>query len=185
MIISSNADEIADILKKGGIIAYPTEAVWGLGCDPFNETAVHTLLALKKRPIEKGMILITGQAKHLKPWSDNLSSELAKKLTTFNETPTTWLVEDNKIAPHWVRGRFTSIAIRLSQHAGVQTLCNAFNGPIVSTSANPAEQEPALSLEQVKEYFSDELDAIYDSELGTAKQPSQIRHLVNEKIVRF
>lgn len=184
MIITKNPNDIADTLKQGGIIAYPTEAVWGIGCDPFNEKAVNKILKLKERAIEKGMILIVGDPDQLTPWSNNLSPALAKRLTTPCHSPTTWVVNDNSIAPTWIRGAFNSTAIRLSQHKGVQSLCAAFNGPIVSTSANPATKKPATSLVEVLTYFSDQLDAIYDQPLGQSTQPSQIKHLTDDRIVR-
>lgn len=184
MIITSDALTIAEIIKQGGIIAYPTEAVWGLGCDPFNKTAVKKLLALKSRPIEKGMILVAGEEQQLQPWCEQLPPHLAQKLITPCHTPTTWLVEDTNIAPDWIRGKFTSTAIRLSQHAGVQALCRAYGGVIVSTSANPAGQPPALSIEQVQDYFANEVEAIFLDKLGSATQPSQIKELTSEKTIR-
>ncbi len=108
MIITNKPDEIAHILKSGGIIAYPTEAVWGIGCDPFNEKAVRKILRLKSRPIEKGMILIAGHPEHLQPWCHTLSPILANKLISPCTSPTTWIVEDQSIAPLWIRGRFHS-----------------------------------------------------------------------------
>lgn len=184
MIISIDANEIANILKSGGVIAYPTEGVWGIGCDPSNETAVHKLLALKDRPVEKGMILVAGTADQLQPWAKTLPTNLFHKLTAIYDRPTTWLVEDTGIAPVWIRGKHQCTAIRFSQHEGVQALCKAFGGPIVSTSANPSSKAPAMSLEQVQSYFSTELDAIFDAPLGTATQPSQIKNLVTGETLR-
>ena len=184
MIITKNPKDIALILQKGGIIAYPTEAVWGVGCDPFNKGAVKKILKIKNRAIGKGMILVAGNANQLIPWCENLSPELAKKLITPCDEAITWIVEDTNVAPSWLRGSFNSTAIRLSKHEGVKALCAAFNGPIVSTSANPSQQEPALSLNDVINYFADELDAIFDVSLGGAKQPSKIKELANEMIIR-
>ncbi|TBR41553.1 tRNA threonylcarbamoyladenosine biosynthesis protein RimN [Marinomonas agarivorans] len=185
MIISQDPNAIADVLRNGGIIAYPTEAVWGLGCDPFNEEAVKKLLTLKSRPIEKGMILVAGTAQQLQPWCAELPDELAQKLLTPCQSPTTWLVEDEHIAPTWIRGKFTSTAIRLSQHEGVQALCQAFGGVIVSTSANPSEQEPARTLPEVQAYFSEQIDGIFLGELGAATQPSQIKNLRDDSLIRL
>ena len=184
MIITSDPLIIADLLKRGGIIAYPTEAVWGLGCDPQNQTAVIKLLEIKSRPMNKGMILAAGDKAHLSPWLEQLSPELGAKLTATYDSPTSWIVPDQGIAPAWVRGDHQSIALRLSTHAGVQAICHAFDACIVSTSANPAGLDPALSLEQVMTYFRDKIDAIFDVPLGQSKQPSQIKSLLNDQVIR-
>jgi L-threonylcarbamoyladenylate synthase len=184
MIITSDPFIITDILNKGGIIAYPTEAVWGLGCDPKNQTAVIKLLDIKSRPMCKGMILVAGDDTHLAPWLKHLAQPLQAKLLASYESPTSWIVVDQGISPNWVRGDHQSVALRLSQHAGVQTLCQAFKGCIVSTSANPAGLAPALSMDQVLAYFDDKIDAIFDSPLGQATQPSQIKNLIDDQLIR-
>ncbi|MFD1383333.1 L-threonylcarbamoyladenylate synthase [Rhodanobacter aciditrophus] len=178
MLISSNASEIADIIRQGGVVAYPTEAVWGLGCDPFNEQAVQQILTLKSRPMEKGLILITGHESQLTPWQYMLPAEQFARLIAKTERPTSWVVPDTQITPAWVRGQHPSVAIRLSQHEPVQALCHAYQGAIVSTSANPAGLEPAISKEKVIAYFSDKLDAIFDQPLGQASKPSQVLDLM-------
>lgn len=178
MLITSDAALIADILRDGGVVAYPTEAVWGLGCDPFNRQAVQRILTLKSRPVEKGLILIAGAAQHLAPWQDILEPSLFTRLIKVTDRPTSWVVPDIQITPDWVRGQHDGVAIRLSQHEPVQNLCSAYNGVIVSTSANPAGLNPARSKEEVRNYFGDTLDAIFDAPLGNAEQPSQVLDLI-------
>ncbi|WP_353667239.1 Sua5/YciO/YrdC/YwlC family protein [Marinomonas sp. THO17] len=180
----SSTNELAIILHNGGVIAYPTEAVWGLGCDPFNEMAVKRILTLKSRPEAKGLILITGQADHLQTWADTLPTEAAQRLLNKTKRPTSWVVPDTDITPSWVRGQHASVAIRLSQHPPVKALCQAFGDAIVSTSANPAGLDPALSAEQVINYFGDQLDAIYNAPLGEAAQPSQVKDILTGELFR-
>ena len=184
MIITSDPYIIADILNQGGIIAYPTEAVWGLGCDPHNEQAVNKLLAIKSRPMSKGMILVAGEKNQITPWLSQLSEPLQTKLLARYESPTSWIVPDQDISPSWVRGDHQSVALRLSQHQGVQAICHAFKACIVSTSANPAGEAPALSTGQVMNYFRDKIDAIFDAPLGQSKQPSQIKNLLDDQLIR-
>lgn len=184
MIITSDPLIITDILNKGGIIAYPTEAVWGLGCDPKNQAAVIKLLSIKSRPMNKGMILVAGDDTHLAPWLKHLSRPLQTKLLASYDSPTSWIVADKNISPNWIRGDHQSIALRLSQHTGVQALCQAFKGCIVSTSANPAGLAPALNIEQVLDYFNGQIDAIFDSHLGQSQQPSQIKNLLDDQLIR-
>lgn len=184
MLMTSDATQVAAILRDGGVVAYPTEAVWGLGCDPFNKNAVERILALKSRPVEKGLILIAGAAQQLEPWREILEYPIFSRLIEITDRPTSWVVPDTLITPDWVRGQHPGVAIRLSQHTPVQTLCGAYNGVLVSTSANPAGQEPARSKEHVMDYFGDQLDAIYDASLGQAEQPSQVLDLLTGKQFR-
>jgi L-threonylcarbamoyladenylate synthase len=184
MNLVTSVPELANILRQGGVIAYPTEAVWGLGCDPFNESAVRRILKLKSRPEFKGLILIAGTQEELTPWLNSLDNETAKRLTSLNKIPTSWVVPDTKIAPSWIRGEHKSVAIRLSQHEPVQKLCAAFNGVIVSTSANPSGQDSALNIEEVNTYFGDKIDAIFHASLGEASQASQVRDILTNTLFR-
>ena len=184
MRLITSETELADIIRKGGVIAYPTEAVWGLGCDPFNELAVRRILALKSRPESKGLILVAGSKEELTPWLTILDSDAIQRLVSLNETPTSWVVPDNQITPSWVRGEHTSVAIRLSQHSPVQRLCAAFKGVIVSTSANPAGLAPAMNADEVYAYFGDKIDAIFHAPLGEASQPSQVKDILTNKLFR-
>ena len=184
MNLVTSVSELAEIIQQGGVIAYPTEAVWGLGCDPFNEAAVRRILALKSRPESKGLILIAGDESTLAPWQKTLSKDVAERLISRNDTPTSWVVPDTQITPTWVRGEHQSVAIRLTQHQPVKALCKALNSVIVSTSANPAGQAPALSAKEVNAYFGDKIDAIYDAPLGEASQPSQVRDILTDQLFR-
>lgn len=178
MLITSNTSEIAQIIRNGGVVAYPTEAVWGLGCDPYNELAVQRILALKSRPVEKGLILVVGSADQLSPWQPTLTPEQFERLTSKTDHPTSWVVPDQTITPEWVRGAHQSVAIRLSLHHPVEALCQAYQGAIVSTSANPSGLEPAKSKDEVIAYFNEKIDAIYDESLGTQSKPSHVLDLI-------
>lgn len=184
MLITSDATQVAEILRNGGVVAYPTEAVWGLGCDPFNQQAVQRILTLKSRPVEKGLILIAGAAQHLDPWQEILEHAMFTRLIEVTDRPISWVVPDTLITPDWVRGQHPGVAIRLSQHEPVQNLCSAYQGVLVSTSANPAGLDPARSKEEVMNYFGDTLDAIFDAPLGNAAQPSQVLDLITGKQFR-
>jgi L-threonylcarbamoyladenylate synthase len=184
MRLITSETELANIIREGGVIAYPTEAVWGLGCDPFNESAVRRILSLKSRPESKGLILVAGAQAELLPWCNVLDNDSAQRLISQNQIPTSWVVPDTTITPTWIRGDHQSVAIRLSQHTPVQRLCAAFQGVIVSTSANPAGLPPAMSVEEVCAYFGDKVDAIFNASLGEAAQPSQVRDILTETLFR-
>lgn len=167
------------ILQQGGVIAYPTEAVWGLGCDPWNQSAVERILVLKKRPIEKGMILVASSIQQVRFLLDLLPDNLQREAESHWPGPVTCLLPDiNQQIPEWVRGDHSTIAVRVSDHPVVRALCTAAGTPLVSTSCNPAGQEPARNATQVHHYFDDQLDWIVPGELGGNSKPSRIIDIV-------
>lgn len=176
--------QLAQRLREGGVIAYPTEAVWGLGCDPANRRAVERLLALKARPMAKGLILVSGRPEDFRPWLDALPEEARQRVEASWPGPHTWLLPDPQALPVWVKGEHDKVALRLSAHPVVQALCRHFGGPIISTSANPAAQPPARSREAVLSYFGDALDGIAPGELGGLAQPTPIRDALTGEIIR-
>jgi L-threonylcarbamoyladenylate synthase len=175
----------AHYLQQGGIVAYPTEGVWGLGCDPFNEEAVHKLLAIKKRPVEKGLILVAGSAKQITPLLKPLNSTQMKLLDESWPGPVTWLLPDaEQLIPSWIKGKFASVAVRVSAHPPVVQLCSAFGGLLVSTSANPAAFPPARTRLRVATWFDGRIDYILPGKLGGQSGPSSIRDLATASVIR-
>lgn len=174
----------AAVMKSGGVIAYPTEAVWGLGCDPQNEQAVADIMTLKVRPEAKGMILIAAAATQLQSYLGHISAEDFARLNTPTVIPTTWIVPAGRLAPQWITGGRTTLAVRVTQHPLAAALCTAFGGPIVSTSANPSGLPPARSDLKVRCYFRGVDLHIVPGPLGGASKPSEIRDLLTGKILR-
>ncbi|WP_192036137.1 Sua5/YciO/YrdC/YwlC family protein [Halomonas sp. YLGW01] len=173
-----------DALHAGGVIAYPTEAVWGLGCDPDNEQALTALLRLKERDPAKGLILIAGHIGQLAPWLEGLPADLHAPLVASWPGPNTWLVPDNGRAHPLLRGAHQSVALRVSDHPLVARLCEAYGGPIVSTSANRAGEPPALSAAAVRDALGDGVAAVLEGPLGDHPKPSTIRDLVSGRVLR-
>lgn len=173
-------------LRQGEVIAYPTEGVWGLGCDPFNEVAVMQLLALKQRPVNKGLILVASDIEQFSPLLASLDATQQQALQNSWPGPNTWLVPDQGMipewAPYWITGTADTVALRVSAHPVVRELCNHFGGPIVSTSANTSGRPAATSLLAVQLQFPQLLRVP-----GTLTHPgkaSTIRDLQTGKIVR-
>ena len=172
-------------ILQGGVIAYPTEAVWGLGCDPWNLQAVTRILELKNRPMEKGMILVAASVEQIRFLLDPLPEALQNEARSHWPGPVTCLLPDvNKQIPDWVRGSHNSIAVRVSEHPVVKALCEIAGMPLVSTSCNPAGQEPALNAQQVREYFKGQIDQIVPGALGGNQKPSRIIDIVSGKQLR-
>jgi L-threonylcarbamoyladenylate synthase len=177
-------------LMEGSVIAYPTEAVWGLGCDPLNEQACLDLLQIKRRPIQKGMILIAGSIDEFADIFSALPVDQVHKLDVAwqNQGSTgaiTFLVPDSlDQVPYWIKGSHNSVALRVSQHPLVKSLCQAFGGPLVSTSANRSGKPPARSRVLVEKYFGGQLEFIVPGALGGATNPSKIIDFYTGKTVR-
>ncbi|WP_100638880.1 L-threonylcarbamoyladenylate synthase [Marinobacter salexigens] len=172
-------------ILQGGVIAYPTEAVWGLGCDPWNLQAVTRILELKNRPVEKGLILVAASVEQIRFLLAPLPEKLQLAALSYWPGPVTCLLPDvNKQIPEWVRGSHSSIAVRVSEHPVVKALCESAGMPLVSTSCNPAGEEPARDAEQVGHYFKDKLDQIVPGALGGNRKPSRIIDIVSGKQLR-
>lgn len=140
-------------LRAGGLLAYPTEAVWGLGCDPLNAAAVDALLALKGRPQAKGLILAAAEFAQIEPFLDIPSQAMRERLLHSWPGPVTWIVPAARHAPTWLAGKRGTLAVRVSAHPVVAALCRAFAGPVISTSANPSGRRPARTLLAARRYF--------------------------------
>jgi L-threonylcarbamoyladenylate synthase len=171
-------------LKEGGVIAYPTEAVWGLGCDPWSEAAVEKILRLKNRHVDKGLILIAGETSQVESMLQGLNQHQRDRFSEQRVKPTTWLVPHNGFAPDWIVGRHTTIALRVTKHPLAAALCNLFGGPIVSTSANPQSLPAAATGLKVQDYFSKDIDFQTAGEIGLAAKESEIRDLLTGGVIR-
>lgn len=181
--------QVAKDLRAGKVIAYPTEAVWGLGCDPFNEQAFQKLLKLKQRPIEKGVILLASDIAQVEHLFKSLNSNIQQKIISswYKQDPhskaTTWLLPSDSTIPKWITGEHHSVAVRVTNHGLCQVLCRAFDGFIVSTSANPAGGKPAKCLTDAKKYFNDQVSYL-NGELGLSPEPSRIINASTGLIIR-
>ena len=171
-------------LRSGGVVACPTEAVWGLSCDPEDRTAVASLLELKGRPEEKGLILVAGAPTQFKALLEDISECQKTLLSESWPGPITWLVPHQGRVPSWITGDHDKVALRVTDHPVMSTLCAAWGAPLVSSSANPAGLEPARTFEQVEFYFDSGLSAIVPGEIGGRPSPSQIIDLDTGAVIR-
>lgn len=177
--------EACQHLRQGNVIAYPTEAVWGLGCDPSNEAAVQKILQIKNRPVDKGLILVGGNITQFEALLSKLSVEHRATLEASWPGHISWLVPDpDQLVPSWIKGSFQTVAIRVSSHPLVVGLCAAYGGPIVSTSANEAGEEEIRSRLILERKFADSIDYIVDGSLGSAEKPSELRDLLSGRVLR-
>lgn len=177
-------EHCARLLADGGVLACPTEAVWGLSCDPWNEIAVLRILALKSRPWQKGLILVAAEMAQFGALLSGLPSAQLARLELSWPGPTTWLVPHGGLVPDWVCGEHATVALRVSAHPVLAALSRSFRGPLVSTSANPAGAQPARERFQVWRYFGRELDGLAPGRVGSGRKPSVIRDLETDAVIR-
>ncbi|MDH3526901.1 MAG: Sua5/YciO/YrdC/YwlC family protein [Gammaproteobacteria bacterium] len=171
-------------IAAGGIIAYPTETVYGLGCDPFNGQAVLRLLELKQRRIDQGVILVASDLAQLEPLLLPLSAAVRKRVTGNYSRPVTWVLPCPAEIPVWLRGVHTTLAVRITRHPIARALCASLDGPLVSTSANLHGGHPATTPLEVHRAFGDRLDYILHGPVGADARPSEIRDGLSGKILR-
>ena len=171
-------------LVDGGVIAYPTEHCFGLGCDPQNQSAVKRLLKIKQRSADQGLILVASSVKQIEDYVDLASSPMLDEIKLSWPGHVTWLLESKAETPNLISGKHATIAIRQTNHPLVTQLCNSFGGAIVSTSANRHAKPALMSAAQVKKEFSTDLDYIIDAKIGEQSSPSTIRDGNNGAVIR-
>jgi len=171
-------------LRTGQIIAYPTEAIFGLGCDPANESAIRKLLSLKERKESAGFVLIASDYSQLKPWVADIDQVFIDKAMQTWPGPVTWLFPRAAGVPDYVAGNHETIAVRITAHEPSRNLCAAFGSALVSSSANHSAERPACSTAEVDAYFGKNIKGILAGPLGGANKPSEIRDLISGAIIR-
>ncbi len=179
-------DEIkkaVELLKAGKVIAYPTEAVYGFGCDPFNINAIGELLKLKHRPMNKGLILVAHDFEQIENLIEPIEPRLLAHVLSTWPGPITWAFPASPEVPYWIRGKHKTIAVRISDHPLVQQLTKQF-GPLVSTSANTEGHPPARDHRTAMMAFADKVDLIMQGQVSGIKNPTQIRNAVTGEILR-
>ena len=156
-------------LAAGGVIAYPTESCYGLGCDPANARAVAAILRLKGRPKRKGLILI-GSA----------PAQFARFLAAapaawpqYWPGPTTLLLPAGPRCPHWLTGRHDKLAVRVTAHPAAAGLCRALGMALVSTSAKRRGRRPLPTAAACRRTFGKSV-LVLDGRLGRRRRPSTI-----------
>ncbi|QHG88544.1 MULTISPECIES: Sua5/YciO/YrdC/YwlC family protein [Xanthomonas] len=173
-------------LRQGGVIAYPTEAVWGLGCDPAQEAAVLRLLQIKRRPVDKGVIVVASDVALLRDWVDLDALEPARRQAVLASWPgpNTWILPITGRAPRWVTGTHDGLAVRISAHPLVAALCAAWGAPLVSSSANLAGQPPARSRDALDPALLTAIDGVLAGDVGGHAQPTTIRDARSGQVLR-
>lgn len=175
--------QAAHDIHQGGVIAYPTEAVFGLGCDPLNADAVYRILEIKQRPVHKGLILIAASFSQLEPFVDASDRKLCQR--AFDSWPgaNTWLFPVTSATPYWLTGDHDTLAVRVTAHPLARALCLQSRTPLVSTSANRSRQQPARTALECR-LRCPGVDRIVHGRVNREARPSVIRDLRSGQTIR-
>lgn len=180
---SASPPRIAAYLRRGGLIAYPTESCYGLGCDPDNRAAVLRLLRLKQRPQRKGLILIAASYRQVARYLQPLTPDEQARLKSDGAQAITCLMPAKPSCPRWLRGVHDTLAVRLTAHRQAAQLCLSASSALVSTSANRSGQRPARTYAQCQRLFGRKV-WVLPGRVGKRRKPSTIRAWAGGQIIR-
>lgn len=179
----TSSRSLAAHLKRGGVIAYPTESCYGLGCDPGNRRAVQRILKLKQRPQRKGLILIASHYHQVARYLQPLTAAEQLRLQQDGAQAITYLMPVKPSCPRWLRGAHDTLAVRFTAHPVAKELCRNLNSALVSTSANRSGQRPAKTYAECQRMFGKKV-WVLRGRVGKRKQPSTIKAWADDRIVR-
>lgn len=173
-VSKSEWKQISDVFKKGGIIAYPTETFYGLGVDPFNESAIKKLFVLKGRDPDKPISILVKDKNMLLAVVEEIPPAAEKLIKKFWPGPLTIIFKAKKTVPSAITGNTGKIAVRISSNPITQKLLEIIDSPITTTSANPSGKKSPVIVKEVKDYFGDKIDLLIDGGLLSGKLGSTI-----------
>ncbi|MFT5112234.1 MAG: L-threonylcarbamoyladenylate synthase [Parasphingorhabdus sp.] len=174
----------ARTLRQGGVIGYPTESCYGLGCNPMHRRAAVSIIRLKRRSLSQGLLLVGAHIGHIKPYLSAEAMDMLEEPLQSWPGPFTWLLPASKRTPYWITGGRDCVAVRISANRTIQRLCRNFAGAIVSTSANPHGRPSAKTRSQVIRYFPDKLEMVVVGAIDGNPKPSQIKDARTGTILR-
>ena len=182
MIIGTPSESI-DYIRSGKLIAYPTESIYGIGCDPFNENAVNKVFDIKTRPRSKPMILVASKISQLHKIIQ--ISKLTNEVRESWPGHITWIIPCKDECPPWLMERRNkTIAVRISSHPVIIEICKILGEPIISTSANKSNEQPISLSSKLIDAFNNEIDFLVKGELGNQDNPSIIKDMKTGLILR-
>jgi L-threonylcarbamoyladenylate synthase len=184
ILTPNQIDFAVNQLKQGKVIAHPTEAVFGLACDPENVNAVSRILQIKHRAMDKGFILIASSFEQLEPYVTYLQPDLLTRVFSTWPGPTTWLFPASDQVPFWVRGKYQTVAVRVTAHPTAKALCEKFERPLISTSCNKSGDPPARDVRTIQLTLSNTVDYVLEGELGGRLKPTTIRDALTGETIR-
>lgn len=181
--MNGETDTLRAHVRRGGLIAYPTESCYGLGCDPRNPRALKRLIRLKGRSAAKGMLLIADDFKRLKPFVRPLNGSDRARMARSWPGPVTWVVPASAVCPPELTGGRPTIAVRVTAHQGAARLCRSLGMALVSTSANKSGRKPAKTAAECRRIFGTRVRVVA-GRIGRRRRPSTLIDLATGTILR-
>jgi len=177
-MLKTEIEKALTVLKNGGVILYPTDTVWGLGCDGTNIDAVEKINKIKGRESDKSFIILLDNDSKIQSYVDEVP-EVAYDLIEYAEHPLTIIFSGAKNLASNVISADGSVGIRIAKHDFVQQLLHRFRKPLTSTSANLSGQPTPQFFDEIDQEIKDAADYIVDweQELRNHKKPSTIMKL--------
>jgi len=177
-MLKEEVNKALEVLKSGGIILYPTDTVWGLGCDATNVEAVAKVYALKNRADSKSMIILLDTDNKIQSYVSEVP-DVAYDLIEFSEKPLTIIYSGAKNLAKNLINEDGSIGIRIPKHNFCEQLIQRFRKPIVSTSANISGDTSPANFSEINQEIIDGVDYVVDLEQESRekKLPSTIMKL--------
>ena len=182
--IGQSINSAVATIQAGGVLVYPTEAVFGIGCDFRNQSAVTKILQLKQRPVNKGLVLIASHIQQILPLIKPIDrSHLARALKSW-PGHYTWVFPKTHSVPSWITGDFETVAVRISSHPTVKAICNHVGHALVSTSANISGQTTPNSCQEINNAWGNQVNYYLDLPLGKQDNPSTIKLASDGSVLR-
>ncbi len=178
-----NCEGFVKDVKNGAVFAYPTEAVFGLGCDIKNKSSIKKILEIKQRDISKGLIVISDNLEKVRNLIDDNYYKIFVEQNS-NGKPTTWLCPASDLVLPEITGKSKKIAIRITTHKVSCDICKLLDFPIISTSANKSGDDPIVESNEFNNYFNNHVDYIIAGKVGDSKKPSRILDLITKEVLR-
>ena len=169
-------------IRRGGIIAYPTESCFGLGCDPKNKKAINKIIKLKKRSLNKNFILIGSSLKHFDYFTNSFNDVTKENLFSKWPGPHTWIIKANNRCPNWLKSN-SKIALRIPSFSNCQALINSIDMAITSSSLNLSGKIPLKNYRDVCRFLPNQVKLI-KGRIGKNRNPSVIQDFKTKNIIR-
>jgi len=176
---TKDIEKAVKILKNGGIIVYPTETVYGIGCDPLNIDACDRVQRLKERMENKPMLLLAHSLKQVEEMAGSLSEIPRKLAEKFWPGPLTLIIDSRKDFPEHLHGHSGGVAFRVSSHPVAASLAKEFDRPIISTSANIDGLAPLVRYEEALSTFKNIVDIVIGTHAKLIGEPSTVIDLTS------
>ena len=171
--------KISEILQKGGIIAYPTDTHYGIGCDILNKRSIERIYQLKQRSKNQPFSFICSDLKNISHYA-KVSNYAYKTMKRLLPGPYTFILEGSRLVPKIMLTKRKSAGIRVPDHPICISLVKALGNPIISTSATLPDGSQLFDASLIQDVFKGRLDAVIDGGAVSGK-PSSVISLINDE----